>query len=598
MDFASIPLFNELTDEQKVRLSKISQQENIAGGSVLMYEGEPSDALYYVISGRFVVTIESQPTWHSELRAGQSIGEIGFLSGEPRTATVTAIRDAIVLKLSRDRFEELCKDFPEILNDLCASLARKLAATTQSSGVAPQELPRTIAICPAGISDIHNFDIQLQQTLSKLGKTRILKQAEIEQQFPGKDIGSGQIIEWLYQLEQENDFLLYVVDGGASDWSAISLRQADLVVLVGQTDNPNSEQNTALNESEKLVYNLHKPQAVHLALVRREQQQILPSSTWLANRPLNLHHHVQHNSVSDLDRLGRFITGQARGFIASGGGAYTAAHVGVIRAMQEEGIDFDFVGGASGGAAMSAALAMKDISMDELSNQIQKIFVDSGVMRKFTLPVFSILDHTAFDKSLRAAYGDRNIEDLPIPFFAQSTSLTTGEPVVHRSGSLWKAIRASSSIPGLLPPVTLDDGEILVDGGILDNIPVETMKTIKSGPNLVVCFEPKHETRVVDSYESLPDRKKLILNLITLNRKKLPNLPKIGSVLTQSMLLNNNSLDKVEDDDVILQLTLPKNIRLNDWQHHKMITEQGYKLTKEWLRQTENVRILKNFKHQ
>ena len=596
MDFASIPLFNELTEEQKNRLTEISQQENIAGGTVLMYEGDPSDALYYVISGRFVVTIESQPTWHTELRAGQSIGEIGFLSGEPRTATVTAIRDAIVLKLSRNRFDELCKNFPEILHDLCASLAKKLAATTQSHSEVGQDLPRTIAICPAGISAIGSFGTNLKKALDTQGKTRILTQSEIEQQYPGQNIDSGAVIEWLYQLEQEYDFVLYIVDGNASAWSAVSLRQADLVILVGRTRGSVSEQNADLNESENLVYSLHKPQAIHLALIREENERITPVGKWLIRRPVNLHHHIQDDSAKDIGRLTRFLMGQARGFVASGGGAYTAAHVGVIRAMQEAGIEFDFVGGASGGAAMSAAIAMQDISMDELSAQIQKIFVDSGVMRKFTLPVFSILDHTAFDESLKAAYGERNIEDLPLPFFALSTSLTTGEPVIHRSGMLWKAIRASSSIPGLLPPVTLDNGEILVDGGILDNIPVLTMKQIKRGPNLVVCFQPKHETRVEDRYESLPDRKKLILNLMTLNRKRLPNLPRIGSVLTQSMLLNNNSLDKADDVDRVLQLTLPKNIRLNDWQHHKMISEQGYKLAKEWLQHSENESFIKTFK--
>ena len=77
---------------------------------------------------------------------------------------------------------------------------------------------------------------------------------------------------------------------------------------------------------------------------------------------------------------------------------------------------------------------------------------------------------------VREGYGDRDIEDLWTDFFSVSADLTAGEARVHSAGSLWTAVRASVAVPGVFPPIDAGDGHLLVDGGVLDNVPTSPMR--------------------------------------------------------------------------------------------------------------------------
>ena len=88
---------------------------------------------------------------------------------------------------------------------------------------------------------------------------------------------------------------------------------------------------------------------------------------------------------------------------------------------------------------------------------------------------------------LQEAFGDVRIEELPKPFFCVSSDLTTGRIHEHRSGALWRALRASVALPGILPPVT-HHGHLLVDGGVMNNLPVDVMRehALGAGP-IIAC---------------------------------------------------------------------------------------------------------------
>ncbi len=122
-----------------------------------------------------------------------------------------------------------------------------------------------------------------------------------------------------------------------------------------------------------------------------------------------------------------------------------------------------------------------------------------------------MLDHKAFDAALADQYGHNcRIEDCWRPFAAVATNLSTHSLELIRTGLLWQAVRASSAIPGLLPPFYTRDGVMLVDGSLVDNVPLAPMHQMKSGPNLVVHFgEPATEMFDVD-YAALPGRFELL----------------------------------------------------------------------------------------
>ena len=223
------------------------------------------------------------------------------------------------------------------------------------------------------------------------------------------------------------------------------------------------------------------------------------TAAWLARLPCFMHHHVALEDQVDIDSLIRFLSGRAIGFVAAGGGSFGSAHVGIYKAFRERGVMFDIFVGTSVGSAMAAGFA-KNLEAEDLERGTHEIFVRSRSFRRPTWPRYALLDHKAFDRALADQYGaDCRIEDCWRPFAAVATNLSTHNLELIRSGLLWQAVRASSAIPGLLPPFYTPEGAMLVDGCLIDNVPLAPMHQLKSGPNLVVHFgEPAAEMFDVD----------------------------------------------------------------------------------------------------
>jgi len=139
--------------------------------------------------------------------------------------------------------------------------------------------------------------------------------------------------------------------------------------------------------------------------------------------------------------------------------------------------------------------------------------------------------------ALAEQYGrDCRIEDCWRPFAAVATNLSTHNLELIRTGPVWQAVRASSAIPGLLPPFYTPEGAMLVDGCLIDNVPLTSMHQLKSGPNLVVHFgEPAAEMFDVD-YAALPGRFELIAAMLT--RMGIESYPALVDTRTGHDLVN------------------------------------------------------------
>jgi predicted acylesterase/phospholipase RssA len=109
----------------------------------------------------------------------------------------------------------------------------------------------------------------------------------------------------------------------------------------------------------------------------------------------------------------------------------------------------------------------------------------------FTLPIVSLISGARMNASIEQQTGSWDIEDFWLPFFCISTNLSTNEMVVHRRGNSSRAIRCSVSIPGVLPPVSRD-GALLVDGAVLNNLPIDVMREINPfGTVIAVDVTPR-----------------------------------------------------------------------------------------------------------
>jgi NTE family protein len=576
-----VDLFAGLSEPERQALAARLALRTLRRGDVLMRQGDPADALYVVVSGRFTVTLEGRQDPLSEIGPGQPVGEIAFLTGGRRTATVTAMRDSLVLALPRAEFDALVASHPGIWGTLTTTLAHRLAATTShaaSAAARPRPRPRTICVVPAGGSRLSAaFVVMLGQALSRRARCIALS-GETAQDLLGADgtLESPEAIARLNALEAAHDHVLLVTDDAVTPWTEKAIRHADLMLAVAH-----HADDAEPSAAERLAARFVAPDATRLVLLHPRRGKVGGTARWLAPRAVAMHHHVALDGTADVDRLARFIEGTAVGFIAAGGGALAAAHTGVFKALSEAGLVFDIMGGTSAGAALAAAF-MLDPSPDDIDVKLGEMFVTNRALRRYTVPRYALLDHTVFDAELKRLFGPIDIEDLWLPFFAVSTNLSRYGLAVHRTGPLWRAIRASASIPALLPPVYTAEGDMLVDGCLLDNVPVKVMRDLKAGPNVVVSFKPPALDRYQVDYEALPSRAALMrLVLNPLRRDRLPEAPGLITVLMRALMANRRDfLRELAPDDLSLTPPIPPGMGFLDWHRHRELFHGAYGWTR------------------
>lgn len=580
-DIPDIDLFSGLTGTERAALAARFALRTLRRGDVLMRQGDAADALHVVVSGRFSVTLEGRRTPLSEIGPGQPAGEIAFLTGGRRTATVTAMRDSLVLSLSRAEFDDLAAAHPGIWSALTTMLARRLAATTASAGeasAAPPR-PRTVCVIRAGGSRL-DVDVvaRLGEILGRHGRCITLSGETAHALLGAGAALEGQdAISRLNALEAGHDHVLLVADDSVSPWTEKAIRHADLVLAVGHhADDP------APNAVERAAARFVAPDATRLVLLHPRRGRVTGTARWLAPRKVAMHHHVALDRAADIERLVRFIEGRAVGLVACGGGALAAAHSGVFKAATEAGLAFDIMGGTSAGAALAAAF-LRDTPPEEIDEALGEMLVKNRALRRYTLPRYALLDHTVFDSELRRLYGGIDIEDLWLPFFAVSTNLSRFALTCHRTGPLWRAIRASASIPVLLPPVYTAEGDMLVDGCLLDNVPVRVMRELKAGPNIVVSFKVPELERFDVDYEALPSRAALMrLVLNPLRRDRLPEAPGLVSVLMRALMVNRRDfLRELAADDISLVPPIPDGMGFLDWHRHAELFRSAHRWTRD-----------------
>ena len=196
--------------------------------------------------------------------------------------------------------------------------------------------------------------------------------------------------------------------------------------------------------------------------------------------------------ITDRSRLGPAMEATARrlasrslGIVLSGGGARALAHLGVLEELSQAGLRFDRVAGVSLGALVAAATAA-GFTPEEAYSAFERGFVAENPSNDFALPAYSLIRGAKTRRLLDEAFGERRIEELPLRFFCVSCDLVSRETVLHRTGRVVDAVYPSLALPAVFPPVATREGRLLVDGGVLDNLPVSTMARRGEGPVIAV----------------------------------------------------------------------------------------------------------------
>ncbi len=575
---STLPALEGMTPQDLDALASGAEQRELRRGDVLVRQGTPSDVLYFVVSGRFAVRAEGRVDPIAEIGQGELIGEIGFFAGLPRTATVVALRDSTVLAIGRGHFQQVGATSPGIRDAVIVSLARRLAQHIGEDAEAPSNV-RTLAILPAGGGEPSSAFIEmLRRVAGSVGRAIFLTESEVTARFPGGSLDHPALTSWLSSVEAGSDFVFYVADPTLTEWTRKCVRQSDVLLLAAKAG-----ASTELNPSERFAFAIHPPSARRLIILHDARSDIASgTAAWLRNRDVFMHHHVALQDGADVQRLFRFLSGRAVGFVAGGGGALGSAHLGAYKAFREAGADFDIMGGTSVGAAMAAALAY-GLSPERVDEGTHNIFVKSRAFRRLTLPRYGLIDHKVFDRALQTEFGNVLIEDLWRPFFAVSTNLSNHSPKIHRHGPVWQAVRASGSIPGVLPPFFTSEGEMLVDGAIMDNVPLAPMTELKTGPNVVVTLGVEAPTNYTVEYDRIPGACELMAAALNPFARRLPQVPNILQVIMLSMMANRRSELELGDMDILINPELPADLRFTSWERHTEVLQQAYRGTASWI---------------
>lgn len=570
-----VPLFTGLDDRTLKTVSKLSRIETVRRGEVLIQQGDQSDSLYVVVRGRFVVQTDERLI--AEITEGGPIGELAFFTGEPRTATVVAGRNSQVLVLDRVAYNKIIQESPQIANDLLAETAKRLVKATKKAPRLRPQTPKSVVFMPIGNQTISNVFIeQLRANIDIKTGWKVVGLGDVEETIQDDET---QLDQWLQKVQEDHENIIILVENPTEDlsWYKAAIANGDHIFLVGKMA-ASADDVPTVTGLERTIFTDTLQANTQLVVLRDEHTQPIKNTKMLlADRPVALHHHVALDRVEDFARLSRFIRGKAVGLVMSGGGAFGTAHLGAIKAMQEKGYVFDMVGGTSIGSAMASVLALGMETTDAVE-KCEQIFLKSKIMSRMTVPLYSLIDSIALDEQLKQHLSEIEIEDAPLNFFAVATSLSSNNISLIRSGPLWKAVRASSSLPGLFPPLVQDDGEVLVDGGLMDNVPIDAMRHLKAGPNVIFNFKQAKDWRAKTRYEELPGRWSLLARVLRLSRKKPPRFPRIASILTRTMIVNARRLMEQTDTtgDVLIELVPLRGMGFLEWKKGRQLFDDAY----------------------
>lgn len=560
-----VKLLGDLDDEVLTQILEKGKAIELDTGSFLFHQGDLDNSIYIVLSGRFrALATQTDGNLHAlgDIGEGEPIGEFALFMGEPRSASVVAIRKSVVLELKENEYLEIVAKFPAFSTKLTRFVVNRLRRNVLQQHL---EAPaKNIAVINLqSENDIAEYTDAIKAQFESLN---------VSIQILDQDSHAEMELQQVYDaLEQHEGLNFLVCNDEDLDWSRRCIIYADLVVLATDfyADSKIHEIERHLDLYSQNILN----KKIYLLLLHPEEAKF-PENTrrWFEDRKIDLHIHYRKNHGPDIRRFARILSNKAIGLVLGGGGAKGFAHFGVIKALYENGIEIDFLGGTSAGALYGLTASFCDFdrkmidfySHDSASSKLTK--------NDFTIPLISIMSGRKMTNYLKKMMGNAHLEDFWVGSYCVSTNYSNASAKVHERGLAWKQIEASIAIPGIYPPVVIDK-QLHVDGGVVDNLPIETMYNYPV-QHIIAISLTQLRSQPVD-FEETPSASKLLLSKIT--GKKKFRIPGIASILVNSLTLNSRQKQEMTKSGVELYLELDlKGIGMLDDTRWKEIVQKGY----------------------
>ncbi len=579
-------LFKGLPDEVLDEIGAELEWWVVGGGETVCAQGDVGDYLYLVASGRLAV-VRTLPSGEEvvlrEAGRGETVGELAVLTDRPRTATVRTLRDTVLVRLSRDRFEGILQRHAAVLRSLAGLLAEWLDPAPAVGELPAAPLSLTLVAITPGLP-MADLAAGLHAALARTSSALVASAAAIDDRFGAGAADSpdgsplhGRVTAWLAEQEATHRYVVYLGDAAATPWTRRCLRQADRVLVVADAG---AEPGLGALAGVLVPAALGKSREELVLLHPGSADRPRATAGWLALYPFDAHHHLRRGRAADLERLARLASGQSIGVVLGGGGARGFAHIGVLRALEEAGVPIDRIGGASMGAIIAAQYA-RGCGWQEMVDLNRRGWVEMAPHKVYTLPVVSLLSKVKAEVMLDMMFAGGRIEDLWLPFFCVSTNITRTEVKVHRDGPIRRALSASITIPGITPPVVDRDGDLLVDGGVLNNLPTDVMRRFAPGRIIASDVSAAVDLRADPSWEDPPTPWQYLSNRMRRAGKPRP-FPNILNLIMRAALLASDVYAKQAKREVDLYLDLPMDpFDMFDMERLEDIVEFGYRFACE-----------------
>lgn len=570
------------------------QWVELPGGETLIEEGAPGDCAYLAVSGRLRVYArgaDGVQRMVRELGRGEVIGEMSLFTGEPRSATVVAVRDSVLARLDKSGFDGVLALGPQVSATLTRLIIQRLRTQHQQRPLPP---PVIITVLPItdGVA-VADLARAVAAELGRSGRVAVLDAAALDGALaqpaiattPG-DEADRAIASALDAFESAHEFVLLIAHDAVDEWTRRCVRHADELLLVADatrtplvhaTERDCLQQRPGRSEAAQILVLVHPPGTS------------MPRGTrvWLARRPVTGHVHLRAGVPRDIGRLARLLARTAVGLVFAGGGARGFAHLGIWRALAAHGVEVDCVGGTSIGALM-AALVAGDQPVERSIDAARRAFAINPTGDYNWLPIVSLIRGKRVRRAISGALhelfdGPVDIEDLWKTFFCIATNYSQAREERLMQGDLSHALLASVAIPGALPPV-VNDGDLLCDGGTFNNFPVDVMRGLRGVGTVAGVDIGVRRARKLEFHE-VPGSWALLRDRLRPRHKRRFRLPSLTSYLLNTTILYSMSQSEQARRQTDLYFCPPlERVGLLQWSRFDDIVRQGQDHATEVLR--------------
>jgi NTE family protein len=567
----------------------------LGAGRTLMTEGDAGDSAFLIVGGRLRAYRRSAdngpPQLLREMARGEVVGEMSLYTGEPRSASVVAVRDSVLARLGREAFHQLLALSPEASIALTRRLVQRLRSLSEGVHVS-----RPVALALVAVSDGVDVPALARQLAAALAQPRpdgsvrrvaLVDAAAVDAALgePGLAVRDGDGVErrialWLDQQEAAHDHVLLVADALPNAWTRRCVRRCDERLLVADAAAP-----PQLHATERAFLTGDGEQAAGaeaaetlLLLHPADTAQPRGTRAWLERRPVRGHVHLRPALPRDIARLARLVSGTAVGLVLAGGGARGFAHLGIWRALEAQGVEFDWVGGTSMGSVMAALVAADQGSARGI-DVAQRAFAVNPTGDFNWLPMLSLIKGRRLERVVESALAelcgpDVGAEDLWKNYFCVASNYSRARLEVLQRGPLGRMIRASTAIPGALPPVPVD-GDLLCDGGTFANFPVEVMRGMPGVGRVIGVDLGARRPRRVDDPQ-VPSSWALLIDRLRPRRSRKHRYPSLVSYLMNVTILVSAADQDRARRRTDLHFNPPVgNVGMLEWRKFDSILRQG-----------------------